>query len=377
MRIAVITATPRNVALGSGTHVAIGSLMHGVERLGHQVDLVGPANPSWTSRFGIRRFAFNGRIDRDLVEHADIVLGIDMDGWALAGSISRPFVAYPHGIIAEEARFERGWTRLAFRMQAAAEGRSVRKADLVLALSHHSARRLVELYQADRARIGVAQPGVDLWRWSDALQRATTEGRGGPTVLCVSRMYRRKNIAALLRAASLLRTEVPNLQLRIVGDGPERARLHRLATSLRLGGLVSFTGQIGFDRLAAEYAGCDVFCLPTLQEGFGIAFVEAMAAGKPIVACRASATPELVKHQQNGLLIEPGDDRALADALTWVIQNPGEAKRMGNANKEAVGVYDLPAAAQRLVDAIAPVANGEFVPGDCVTSAPVRNYVPR
>jgi glycosyltransferase involved in cell wall biosynthesis len=75
---------------------------------------------------------------------------------------------------------------------------------------------------------------------------------------------------------------------------------------------VRWLGDVTAAQLAAEYNGADVFCLPSVQEGFGIVFLEAMAAGKPIVAARASAVPEVVRH---GLLVEPESVDALADAI--------------------------------------------------------------
>ena len=92
-----------------------------------------------------------------------------------------------------------------------------------------------------------------------------------------------------------------------MGGGPEAARLRRLWRELHLEGTVRWIGDVTASQLAAEYNRADVFCLPSVQEGFGIVFLEAMAAGKPIVAARAAAVPEVVHH---GLLVEPKRRRA-------------------------------------------------------------------
>src|SRR6185295_8238776 len=99
--------------------------------------------------------------------------------------------------------------------------------------------------------------------------------------------------------------------VRIVGGGLEAISLRRLWRGLHLEETVSWLGDVTAGQLAAEYNGADVFCLPSVQEGFGIVFLEALAAGKPIVAARAAAVPEVVRH---GLLVEPENDDALADA---------------------------------------------------------------
>ena len=80
------------------------------------------------------------------------------------------------------------------------------------------------------------------------------------------------------------------------------------------GPVIHWVGDIPMARLAEEYNRCDVFCLPSAQEGFGIVFLEAMAAGKPIVAARVAAVPEVVR---NGILVEPDNQEALADRRRW------------------------------------------------------------
>jgi glycosyltransferase involved in cell wall biosynthesis len=99
------------------------------------------------------------------------------------------------------------------------------------------------------------------------------------------------------------------MEVRIVGDGPEGPRLRRS------GPHITWLGNATMEQLAEEYNRCHVFCLPSVQEGFGIVFLEAMAAGKPIVAARAAAVPEVVRDGVDGLLVEPRDPAALARAL--------------------------------------------------------------
>src|SRR5262249_11226756 len=131
-------------------------------------------------------------------------------------------------------------------------------------------------------------------------------------VLFVGRFYRRKRVDVLLRGAAILRESIPNLEVRIVGNGPCASHWQRLARDLHLGDTVVWLGDITRAELAAEYNRCGVFCLPSVQEGFGIVLLEAMAARKPIVASRAAAIPEVVPH---GVLVEPGSPDALADGI--------------------------------------------------------------
>ena len=92
-------------------------------------------------------------------------------------------------------------------------------------------------------------------------------------------------------------------------------------------------------ELAREYSQCHLFCLPSVQEGFGIVFLEAMANGKAIVAARAAAVPEVVRH---GLLTEPDNDCDLADAIESLYRDPLLRESLGNAGREFVRRFDAP-----------------------------------
>jgi glycosyltransferase involved in cell wall biosynthesis len=351
MRITMITATPATVAAGSGTFVAAEGLAHGLEALGHEVALVRPQRPPGPAGFTAHRFRFNRRLRPAAVAGADWVIGWDMDGYPLAGHPSVRFAAYIHGQLADEARFERGWVALAMRLQARAERRSVRRAVRVLTVSAYSRRRLTELYGRSASDIGVVPPAFDAARWRAALAAATyPTDPERPTVLCVCRMYPRKDVANLLRATDILRRTVPGVRLELVGDGPQRRELVHLARALRLDDCVVFHGQVDFTSLVARYASCDVFCLPSRQEGFGIVYLEAMAAGKPIVACAGTAAEEVLTDGMNGRLVPPGDPAALAAALRDLLADPALRARLGASGPATAATYQPTAVAGRLLE---------------------------
>jgi glycosyltransferase involved in cell wall biosynthesis len=165
-------------------------------------------------------------------------------------------------------------------------------------------------------------------------------------------MYPRKRLDVLLRAAARLRARIPGVRVRIVGEGPESARLRGLAASLGLEGALTFLGEISRSALAVEYVGADCFCLPTVQEGFGLVFAEAMAAGLPIVACRAAAVPEVVEDGRTGLLVRPNDPEELARAMERVLTDAGLRAELGAAGRRRVEAYDLDRVAARLLEAL-------------------------
>ena len=122
-----------------------------------------------------------------------------------------------------------------------------------------------------------------------------------------------------------------------MGDGPERGKLHTLLGELHLQDTVRWLGNLSADDLAREYNRCDVFCLPSVQEGFGIVFLEAMAAGKPIVAANAAAVPEVVPQ---GLLVEPESGAALAEGLRRIHGDAALRARLAEAGKVVVERYN-------------------------------------
>ncbi len=289
--------------------------------------------------FTAHRLRFNWRLRASIFAHDDVVVGLDMDGYRLPGKLAQPFVAYVHGLLADEARFERGTVGASMRLQARAERKSVRAADRVLTVSRYSQQRLAELYNIPRDSIGVVPPPFDASRWEAALQSVAVHTSHRPTVLSVARLYPRKNLSALVNAAHLLREQVPDVRVRIVGDGPERHSLERLVHSLGLERTVDMTGQLDFAGLVSNYATADVFCLPSRQEGFGLVFLEAMASGKPVVACRGTAAEELVDEGVHGLLVAPDDHWALADALRQLLGDTTLRTRLGAAGPPRAAQY--------------------------------------
>jgi glycosyltransferase involved in cell wall biosynthesis len=330
MRLAFLTGTPLDIARGSGTYSGISTLAAGLESLGHTVELFTPRLrlPVFTAG----RLLFNERLARLRFDAFDAVVGFDMDGYR----VRAPHTAAIKGVIADEMRFERGLTRWTMGIQARCERAHVERAERVLTTSAYSAARIRELYGRDAA---VVPECIDLARWRGLL-RETPRPDGPFRVLCVCRFYPRKRVDVLLRAAALAK----DVEVRIVGGGPEEGRLKRLA-----GGGVRWLGTLAPGALAREYAGCDVFCLPSVQEGFGIVFLEAMAAGKPIVAARAAAVPEVV---QEGLLVEPESPEALAAAWERLRRSPDLCAALGGAGRRAVEQYDAPRVAARFLEAI-------------------------
>ncbi|GAB1545437.1 glycosyltransferase family 4 protein [Scytonema sp. NUACC21] len=358
MKLAFITATPQNAKLGSGTFVGNAHLIAYLRSQGHTVDVFTPSEPSGFLGYMVERFRWNWALDWRSFDNYDAVVGLDMDGYTIANRIKVPFIAYIHGIIADEAKFERGWVRTSLELMAKAEQVSVHRANMVIATSDYSRTRLAQLYNYTKD-IEILPPPIDLQGWDTAVASVTQSQESivnvRPTVLCVGVQYPRKNVATLIRATAILRKQVPDVEVRIASKGPEWNNLRRLAQELDLNQNVTFLGYLPYEELVREYVRCHVFCLPSLQEGFGIVFAEAMATAKPIVASRSSSTPELIQDGVQGLLATPLDPEDLARQLAELLLSSEKGISLGKAGRLKVSEFDAPVLAQRFSQLLAKI----------------------
>lgn len=340
-RIRFITGIPANVLRGSGNYVGTQTLAKSLRELGAQVDFVTPQFhlPFYT----LERFLFNQTLRFRKLKPCDASVGFDLDGYTVAGRSSVPHFAHIKGVLADAVPFERGFTGATLGIQARWEALHARRADRVITISQYCALRIRELYGV-RKPISVVPESIDLAMWRELFRRNPAERRQGKfTVLSVCRFYPRKRVDLLLEAASRLSESIPELEVRIVGGGPDAGKLRELWRAKGLEACVTWVGDVSKSDLAREYNRADVFCHPSEQEGFGIVFLEAMAAGRPIVAANSSAVPEVVKH---GILVEPANSSALAEAIERLYRDPDERASLGRLGARHVEQFDGPRVAR-------------------------------
>jgi glycosyltransferase involved in cell wall biosynthesis len=177
------------------------------------------------------------------------------------------------------------------------------------------------------------------------------------------RLVRLKGIEYLLRAVAALQPEFPDLVLEVAGSGPEQEALTRQAQALGLSGRVRFLGWV--KELGPVLARWGVFVLPSLEEAFPMAALEAMAAGLPVVASAVGGIPELVEDGRTGYLVPPGDPAALADCLRVLLLDPEQQRVLGAAGQAHVREHF---SAERMVARFAEIYDGLVERGEAAQS---------
>jgi glycosyltransferase involved in cell wall biosynthesis len=151
---------------------------------------------------------------------------------------------------------------------------------------------------------------------------------------------------------------MPGVSVVLVGDGPERSGLERLAHRLRLTRRVHFLGFVPHDQVAGLLGAADVLAMPSRYEELGTALLEGMQAGLPIVASDTGGIPQVVEHGRTGLLVTPGDPEALAAALTRILHDRALAASLGKAASREAVKYDWTHLARRVLGVYETVAAG-------------------
>jgi phosphatidyl-myo-inositol dimannoside synthase len=222
------------------------------------------------------------------------------------------------------------WDPLPFTRRVA-----LRRADEVWAVSGYTAREVIRLHGVADQRIQVIHNCLDPF-WNTAPVGRTI--RDTQVVLAVGRMSRadvRKGIDVLIAAFAVAANDVPAIELKIVGSGDDVPRLRTLAAETPVWRKIEFIGAATDEKLAALYHECDIFALPSGKEGFGLVYLEAMAAGKPVVAARATAVEEVVD-RSSGILVPFGDVAQTAAAIVRLARDGSLRQSMGEAGRERV-----------------------------------------
>lgn len=253
-------------------------------------------------------------------------------GRRLCEGAGLPYVLTVHGLDLYSNLKNPRW---ASAIRYAAEG-----ARAIACVGERLAEDVVTLLGADPRRVLVLPNTYDTARFTYVPRHAPT---GRIRLVTLGRLSYEKGHDVLVRALERVVASGVDVELTVIGDGPERSSLESLSAGSAVGDRITFTGTLLGDDVPARFAEADVFVLPSRQEGFGVALIEAMATGLPAVATR-SGGPDGIVGPGDGVLVDADDEVALADGILELVAT--------------LGVIDGHAIAERAAARYAPAAVG-------------------
>lgn len=294
------------------------------------------------------------RFNPDLI-HSHTTFGIGWEAVMSANFLNIPLVGTHHGFLAEFLKH----VKLDYRIMKPLARRYLsfyyNRCDAVISPSEALVKELMQ-YKLRRPVHVLSNP-VDLKYFSvnktkDSLRKKFHFNK--PTIIHFGRLSYEKSTDLVLRAFAQILNWGIDARLVIIGDGPEREKLEALRKKLNIDKSVEFTGILLDNDLTERIAAGDFFVSASTIETQGLVFLEAMALGLPVIGVNAGGVPEYVDNGKNGFIVEPGNVKAIAEAMKKFIEHPELRENFGQNAKESVIKYD----ADTIVDKIEGIYKG-------------------
>jgi len=230
----------------------------------------------------------------------------------------------------------------------------VRLAKFIITISHYNKQTLLrQCPEATPEKIQVVRCGVDL----DTFQPNRSRRGEGVRLLSVGRLVEKKGFVYLVHACKVLKERGYSSQCIIIGDGPDRPVLEHLIVELHLQEDLTLVGSVIHESMREHYENADIFVLPCViardndQDGIPIVLMEAMAMELPCVSTSVSGIPELIEDMRSGLLVEPRNVKALADAIEKLIRNERLRNELGkNGRNKVFNDFNIEHSTDRLAE---------------------------
>lgn len=222
----------------------------------------------------------------------------------------------------------------------------INKVKSITCLSNFVKSVLVRKFKADSKKITVIPSGVETHRFSPSIKAESIKKKYNikkeeKLILSVQRLHVRKGLEFSLKAFALIKGKRKDVKFLIVGEGPEKKKLLKLAQDLHISDVVFFTGHVSEQDLPKYYAACDIFAFHSVYESLGVVLLEAISSGKPVVTTSVGGIVDIIKDGVNGLLVRPCDSLAFARAILSILNQPQLMKKMGKeARRIALEKFD-------------------------------------
>lgn len=246
-----------------------------------------------------------------------------------------------------------------------------KRVDHFVVPSHGIQQRTQQLLSMPSEKLTVIPNSIDLARITE-LARAQDDcvpKQRKARIVTVGRLHPAKGMDVLLKAVAIAKQTATDLECYILGDGPERAGLMRLASKLGLNGCVCFAGYTC--NPYAWLATADMFVSASWWETFGVAIAEAMALGLPVIATATDGAQDIISDGVDGILVPVGDAQALADSITDLVRNPSLRQRLGEKAQRKSQRFDAPLIAQSYTGLLERLLRRHGGHGESVAGSPL------
>ena len=270
----------------------------------------------------VKNIWFNFKFD---LIHAQVALPDGFTAVKLKQEYHVPVVVTIHGADLQNTIYRNSRCRQAI-------GEVLKKADHIITVSDKLKNSAIDNY-GYKNKIKTIANGVHPFNIN--FKKETRINR--KIMLSVSNLIQSKGIDLNLIAFSSLIDKHPTLIYKIIGDGPDLLRLKKIVKSLHIPkDRVFFLGQLSNREVLKHMSEADIFSLPSWREGFGIVYLEAMARGKPVIACKGEGIEDVIEHKINGFLVEPRDVDSLIRTIDYLLANPESAVNIGKIAQQVV-----------------------------------------
>jgi len=247
-----------------------------------------------------------------------------------------PFVLLLHGFDMNYLKSRYYFDRLLARLY-------LKRASLILVNSAATGRKAI-LNGASQAKIKILNPGIDTEFFSRKMRVGGRGSNGGKIILTVARLVKRKGHKFVIEALAKMKDELLDVHYMVVGGGPEKDNLVKLADELQVSDKVIFLENVEDDKLPEYYSLSDLFVMPTLSddydyEGFGMAYLEANACGLPVIGARNGGVTDAIVDGKTGVLVREKDAVELSQAIKRLLGDDVLRSRMGETGRTRAKEY--------------------------------------
>jgi N-acetyl-alpha-D-glucosaminyl L-malate synthase BshA len=282
----------------------------------------------WFFIFAFEAMILCKRIKPDLIHAQTIQMGFCA---LIAKKLFKiPFLVYGHGF---DVYFD--WNFKGFISKSA-----IKNADAAVALTNEMKLEMQKMHPRE---ISIIPNGVDLDKFRDLSKEDARKGLGYAAdekiIIYVGRLHPVKGLDYLIEAFKMVEKKIKRAKLVIIGQGNQKGYLASLAKSFNLEDNIIFRGEIANNEVPRHLVASDVFVLPSLSESFGIANIEAMAAGLPVVATKVRGMAEIIKDGENGFLVEPKEPEQISEKIILLLENAALSDNISRNNRNKAKDY--------------------------------------